>query len=130
MADPNLKGGIVEYQHPADKITMTVGATAVLGGQLVKLSGNRTVIPTAAVTDRPVGVALHDAAIGAKVTIATEGVFPLKAAGAVAAGDTLTPGAVAGTVSTDITTIDAMCLVGIALEAISDTAVGRVKLRL
>lgn len=130
MADPNVKGGVVEYVSPGDNLTMTVGATAVLGGQLVKLSGNRTVIPTAAVTDRPVGVALHDAAIGAQVTVACEGVWPLKAAGAIAAGDTLTPGAVAGTVSTDVTTIDAMSLVGIALEAIADTAVGRVKLRL
>lgn len=131
MAAPNVKGGIVEYVSPGDNLTMTVGATAVLGGQLVKLSGNRLVIPTVAVTDRPVGVALHDAGIGETVTVATEGVWPLKAAGAIAAGDHLTPGAVAGTVSVDNTTpTEAMSAVGHALEAIADTAIGRVKLRL
>lgn len=131
MAAPNLKGGIVEYFAPGDNITCTVGATAVTGGQVVKLSGNRTVVPTTAVTDRPIGVALHDAAIGETVSIATEGVWPLKAAGAIAAGDNLTPGAVAGTVSVDNTTpTEAMSRVGIALEAIADTAVGRVMVKL
>jgi predicted RecA/RadA family phage recombinase len=130
-AAPNVKGGIVEYAHPGDKLTFTVGATPVVGGNVVKLSGNRLVIPTTAVTDRPVGVALHDAAVGETVTVATEGVWPLKAAGAVAAGDNLTPGAVSGTVSPDnATPTEAMSRVGIALEAIADTAVGRVMVKL
>lgn len=137
MADPNLKGGIVEYQSPGDNLSMTVGATAVVGGDVVKLSANRTVIPAGA-NDIPLGVALHDAAIGAVVAVATEGVWPLKAAGAIAAGDLVGTAA-----NADVATIAAAggayvqaeaneyrTVVGIALEAIADTAVGRVKLKL
>ena len=129
MADPSIKGGIVEYQSPADKITCTVGATAVVGGQVVTLSGNRTVIPATAAS-RPFGVAMHDAAIGAPVTVMLEGVAPLKAAGAIAAGDLVEVSATAGSVQSDNATAALGLMVGIALEAIADLAVGRVLLRL
>lgn len=127
MAAPNVKNGITEYVKPGDVISCTAGGT-ITGGQLVQLSGNRTVIACTATT-HPLGVALHDAASGEVVSVATEGVWPVKASGAVAAGDILVSAA-AGAAITDNTTPDAAFLVGIALEAIADTAVGRVKLRL
>jgi hypothetical protein len=129
MADPNVKGGIVEYISPADKITCTVGATPVVGGQVVTLSANRTVIPATAAS-RPLGVAMHDGAVGATVTVMLEGVAPLKAAGAIAAGDLVEVSATAGSVQADNATPALGLIVGIALEAISDLAVGRVLLRL
>jgi predicted RecA/RadA family phage recombinase len=128
MAAPNLKGGIVEYSSPSGKLTMTVGAGGVVGGNIVALSANRTVVK-AGVADHPIGVALHDAAAGEIVTIATQGVWPCKASGAVGFGDTLVVGA-AGTVLTDNSAPDAALFVGVALESIADTASGRVKLRL
>jgi len=139
VAAPNIKGGIVEYFSPASHITMTVGATAVVGGNVVKLSGNRTVIPTVAAADLPCGVALHDAAVGEKVTVALRGVFPLKAIGAIAAGDLVGPSTTSGSVATQAaaggTYVQAEANlwrsnVGQALEAIATTATGRVALRL
>jgi predicted RecA/RadA family phage recombinase len=127
MAAPNVKNGITEYVKPGDVLTLTAGGT-ISAGNLVRISGNRTIVACDA-THAPVGVALHDAASGDAVSVATEGVWPVKAAGAVAAGDMLVAAA-AGAAAPDNTTPDAMFLVGMALEAIADTAVGRVKLRL
>lgn len=127
MAAPNVKNGIVEYVKPGEVITCTAGGT-ISGGNLVQLTGNRTVTVCDA-THHPLGVALHDAASGDAVSVATEGVWPVKASGAVAAGD-IVVAAAAGAAIADNTTPDAAFVVGIALEAIADTAVGRVKLRL
>lgn len=130
------QGGIVEYAAPGDHITVTAGAT-IVGGQMVKLSANRTVIPTAATAEaRVLGVALYNAASGdTNVTVATDGVWPLTASGAIAAGDDLVgaaAGAVAalaaaaGAVAADIN--NARNVVGMALEAITNTNTGRCKL--
>jgi hypothetical protein len=128
MAAPNVKGGVVEYFAPGDRWTATVDeVNGVVGGEVVALTGNRTV-KTCTATDRPVGVAMHDAADDATVTVISEGIVPLKAAGAIAAGD-IVVAAAAGAVAADNTAPDAQFIVGVALEAIADTAVGRVKLR-
>ncbi len=81
--------------------TYTVGATAVVGGQVVELSVAETVIPTAAAGGDVVGVAAHDAAIGAPVTVwPLPGVtHEVTAASAVAVGDNLAAAA-AGQVAT------------------------------
>jgi Uncharacterized conserved protein (DUF2190) len=137
MAAPNLKGGIVEYFSPGDNLTMTVGTGGVVGGNVVSLSANRTVVKAGA-NDIPLGVALHDAAAGEIVTVAVEGVWPCKASGAIGFGDIVGTGA-AGTVATvaaaggtyaQAEANEGRTIVGIALESIADTAVGRVKLRL
>ena len=128
MAAPNLKGGIVEFFAPGDHLTMTAGG-AISGGNIVRLSGNRTVVAATA-ADRPVGIALHDAASGEKVVVATEGVWPAKAAGAITAGDVVEVSATAGSVQADNASSTIYLMVGIALESIADLATGRVKLRL
>jgi hypothetical protein len=137
FAAPNLKGGIVEYKSPGDKDTYTAGGT-IVGGNVVKLSANRTVV-VATANDIPCGVALHDAATGEAVTVAHEGTWPLKAAGAIAFGDLVGTGTVAGTVTTiaaaggtyaQAEANEWRTLVGIAEESIADTAIGRIKLKL
>lgn len=130
-------GGIVEYVSEAERLTVTAGA-AVTGGNVVKLSANRTVIITAATAEAKVlGAALYTVASGdANLTVATDGVWPLVASGAISAGDDVT-GAAAGQVITlapaaaatlaDIN--NARNVIGMALEAISNAAPGRIKLR-
>jgi hypothetical protein len=144
MAGPT--GGIVEYVSPGDFMTFTAGA-AIVGGNVVYLSADRTVQKAAVLNEpRVIGVAIHSAASGdTNLTVCGDGVWPLVAAGAIAAGDNVVAAAaVAGTVSTRIAPADPLVAntaataainavlgrVGKALEAISDTASGRVKLML
>lgn len=130
------QGGIVEYASPSAHLTMTAGA-AVTGGQLVFLSGNRTVTPTTGNLTTCIGVALFNAASGdTNLTVATAGVWPLTASGAITFGDLLVSAA-AGAASTvaavttptaaDVTSTRA--LVGQALESIANAAQGRCKLQ-
>lgn len=120
------KGGIVEYFAPGDHLTFTAGGT-ITGGQLVAVSANRTVVAAGAGSLLVAGVALHDAVSGEKVTVACEGVWPLKATGAISFGDRLI-GAAAGTVAPAGAAPDARTLVGWALESIANAATGRVKI--
>jgi len=50
-------------------VTLTAGGTGLTGGQLVKMSADDTVIPTAATADRAVGVAAHDVGVGGRVSV-------------------------------------------------------------
>ncbi|MBA2741949.1 MAG: DUF2190 family protein [Actinobacteria bacterium] len=127
MPAPNIKGGMIEYVAPAERWTATASAT-VTGGQVVRLTGNRAVGPCG-VGQFPVGIASHDAAAGEVVTVVSSGIVPLKAAGAIAAGDPVITAA-AGAVAADVTAPDAAVMVGRAMEAIADLATGRVKLGL
>ena len=129
MPLPNVAGGITEYRRPGEVGTYTAGGT-ITGGDLVKLSGNRTVIRTTAATDAAAGVALHDAASGEIVAVAAQGVWPLKAGAAISAGDIVIPHATTGTVGPAGAAPDARGIVGQAEEAISGGATGRVRLRL
>lgn len=125
----------VEYFKPGELLTYTVGATpvantpvsGVVPGTLLEFSGDRLVIPAAAGTNLYAGLATHDAAVGAKITVASAGVWPVKAGGVITAGARLITGAV-GTVVVAGAAPDARQLVGVALEAIASGAVGRVKL--
>ena len=135
MTSFNYTNAPQEYFRPGEILTMTVGATAiantpvsgVVPATVVEFSGDRLVIPAAATSMVVAGVALHDAAIGAKVSVACAGVWPVKASGVVTAGARLISGAV-GTVVVAGATPDARAVIGIALEAIGSGAVGRVKL--
>lgn len=73
---------------PGQAVTLTVGATAVVGGRLVEVSVANTVIPAAADSAKVVGVAGFDAATGEPVTVFTRpsGVHRLVASGAIAVG--------------------------------------------
>ena len=90
---------------------------AVTGGQLVTITGNREVSPSAA-GDRSYGIAAFDAAIGDKVTVHTGGVHRVTASGAIAAGAQVE--AAAGGAVAVLATGPA---VGIALEAAADNLV-------
>lgn len=115
-------GDYVPIHNPGHEITLTASA-AITGGQLVMSSGNDTVAPaTAAGGSKYLGVAAHDAANGAKVTVLTGvgQVHESTAAGAVTAGDLLIIGAVTGTVATvGAGTFDKV--VGVAITGAADT---------
>lgn len=78
-------------------------SAAVTGGRLVAVSGAGTVAHAPLNSDKWVGVAARDTAIGAVVNIWRGGVQKILASGAVAAGDRVGPAA-NGTVSTAATT--------------------------
>jgi hypothetical protein len=133
-------GGIVEFVRPGQHATFTAGA-AVVGGNLVRLTGNRSVIPTASTAQTAVvGVALFTAANGdPNLTVAADGVYPLVAQGSIATGDDLTSGSVAGSAAALAAAGAAYVqaeanatrnIVGRAYESISNTATGRAKLML
>ncbi len=83
---PGTRGGQVEKFLPGDRLTCTASA-AVTGGRLVELTGNRTVGPAAAASEKVVGISLYDAAINEKVTIVSEGVWLIRCEATVVAGD-------------------------------------------
>lgn len=126
-----IQGGIVEYASPGDNLTVTAGA-AITGGQMVSLSANRTVIvgtAVLAVAVAVIGVSLYTAASGdTNLTVATDGVWPVTASGAVAAGDCLTPAA-AGALSTLGAAADCRIHVAQALEAAANGVQFRGKLQ-
>lgn len=72
---------------PGQAVTFTA-STAITGGQVVEVTGNRTVgVPTAAASLKTVGTAGHDAAIGDQVVVHLNGpVDTMTAAAAIAAG--------------------------------------------
>ncbi|NDK91043.1 DUF2190 family protein [Gordonia desulfuricans] len=83
---------------PGTAQTFTASA-AVTAGQVVEITGARTVAPTSAASAKVYGVALFDAANGAKVTVSSGGVYELAASGAIAAG-ALVVSAASGAVAT------------------------------
>lgn len=127
-----VSGGIVEFSQGGKETftaTATITADSTNGGQLVELTGNRTIGPAGAASTKAVGVALQSCVSGDVIAVASRGVWPMKASGAIAAGDTLVAAA-AGAVSAAGATPDARTVIGRALEAISNGAVGRVRLML
>jgi hypothetical protein len=106
---------------PGEAITRTA-STAVTGGQLLAVvPANATVTPTAAATAAWLGVAGHDAASGARVTVRKGGVQRLVASGAVTAGDIVVPAA-AGAVASNAAP-GAGQQVGIAITTAANGAV-------
>lgn len=106
----------------ADRLSF-VTAAAVTGGQLLYISAANTVTPTSAATAAWVGIAAHDAASGAVVTVYTVGVHTVAASGSIAAGAAVI-GAAAGAVATVASDAsDGANLVGIALTAAASSLV-------
>lgn len=118
----------VPIHNPGNEITQTASA-AITGGQVLMNSGVNTVAPAAAASLKVVGVAAHDAASGARVTVLSGPgmVHESTAAGAVAAGDQLVSGA-AGTVS-PIGAGTPGQIIGVALTTAADTALVQWKAR-
>lgn len=75
---------------PGHAVTFTASA-AVTGGRLVEVSGDWTVAHAAAGSQKVVGTAGHDAAVGAQVTVHCPGrpIAEANTTAAVAAGDHL-----------------------------------------
>jgi hypothetical protein len=142
---PSIRGGVVEKFLPGDRVTFTVAnGQAATGGKLQKAATGSLVCQDATAGSLlVVGVAMHDAAAGASVTVATEGVWLLKASGQVNAGDRV-KAASSGDVSSvapDVTatptesTIESALgaiqgVVGFALADITTGELGPVKLTL
>ena len=106
---------------PGDEVTYTASA-AVTGGQLVAVTGNRTVGPAGAGSSAWIGVAEYDAAIGEKVTVTSGGIHELTSSGAVAAGANVI-GAAAGAVATIGAETDYSKIVGVAIAAAASNKV-------
>jgi hypothetical protein len=100
---------------PGTDKTLTVGATAVVAGNLVALSAANTVIPTTGATNAWMGVATTDGAVGAKVGITSGGVQELVASAAIGAG--VDVGAAAGGKIVAIGAQTAFQKVGVAMTA-------------
>ena len=77
---------MVEVYPDGKYLPFTAGAD-ITAGQIVELSGDRTVVPAGDGSTKVIGVALINAKSGEKVTVVTEGVVDVIAAGAVSAGD-------------------------------------------
>lgn len=95
---------------PGQSVTFKA-STAITGGRLVEVTGNRTVGTAGVDSAKTIGVAGFDAAIGEDVTVFIGGVQRLTAAGVIAAGAPVTAAA-AGKATTGGTN-----KIGIALEA-------------
>lgn len=121
-----VSGGVVEvFKGGGPDPTYTTSA-AVTGGKMVEITGNRRVAHAAAASAKVVGVAKETASAAEdKIAVASDGVWRLTAAGAIAAGDRVECAA-AGAVRT----LAAGRPVGVALEAIADTALGLVMVTL
>lgn len=102
---------------PGAAITYSVSAD-VASGQVVALTGDRTVAPAGADSALVVGVAGFAAVVGETVTVHSGGVQRPLAAGAIAAGDKVASAA-AGKVATLGASTNA---IGIALAAAADGA--------
>lgn len=105
----------------ADTLTRTTSG-AVVGGQLLYVSGDNTVAKTTAATPAWLGVAAFDAASGAEVTVYTEGVHELGATGAIAAGANVVA-ATNGTVADIAAGTTYNQVVGVALSAAASSKV-------
>lgn len=87
---------VLEYIE--GRMIPVTASAAITAGQIVELTGDNQVAPTGAVSDKVAGVALMDAAVNDAVTVVTEGVVDVIAAGAIAAGG-LVQAAAAGKVA-------------------------------
>ncbi|SFK92570.1 hypothetical protein SAMN05216275_14161 [Streptosporangium canum] len=112
------------YTGGAAPFTMTASAT-VTGGQVLFASGVGTVAPTAGANGAYVGVAAHDAASGARVTVwpipgvVHESVTPA----GVTAGGALTSSTAGGVDSGTLATVAAAgTLIGTALSTAASAA--------
>lgn len=122
MADytPIFTGGAFPY-------TMQAAAT-ITGGQIVQTTGAGTVSPTSAASATVIGVAAHDAASGAKVTVwPIDGVtHELTSTGTIAVGDGITSAAGGAATTGVVATVAAAGqLLGIATTAATGGALVR-----
>lgn len=115
--------------HYISTPAISMAATATItGGRLVETTGNMTVAQAPAASAKVVGVAARDTVSGASTPVYMDGVHDLVATGAIAAGD-IVCAAANGTVAAIGANVFGT-KVGRALEAIANTATGRILLTL
>lgn len=105
--------------HDAVKTVTLIAGAALTNGQVLEVTGARTVAPTGAVTDVVVGVCAETVASGSDVPVALlQGIVEVKAGGGVTAGEICVPdatGTVTGVAGTGALAADQMGI-GIALN--------------
>lgn len=119
-----IRGGQIEKYADNKRWTATVGAAqAATGGLLVEaMAGDRVVRTAQAASLICVGMALHDAAAAAPVTVASAGCWMLTADGTIGAGNKVIPGsATPGRVAVAGAAPDARTIIG---RGIADVTVG------
>jgi hypothetical protein len=99
-----------------ERRTYSAGA-AIAGGQLVYFSADLTVSPTTGATGAWIGVAGHDAASGALVTVYKGGTHLLVASGAIAVGANVIPAASGQVATIGADASDGANIVGVAEKA-------------
>lgn len=121
-------GDYTPLYQPGVAVPYTVGATAVVGGNVVALSApggaqsNGSVIPTTGASAAVLGVATNDAGVGARVTVLRGGVHELVTSAAIPFQAPL-KSAAGGTVAAFVVgTDDAGLLIGYALTATTAAA--------
>lgn len=102
--------------YPEDDSITRKASAAITGGQLVRVSGDGTVAPTTAASADWLGVAGHDAAVDAQVTVWIGGVQRIATAAAIAAGLTV-EGAASGQVAAHTNGTNDVNIVGLTLSA-------------
>ena len=85
----NMIGAIPAEFHANTNLEQKVlkASADVKKGQVVVISGDMTVAPSTAASAKVLGVAMFDAKSGEPVSVETEGLFSMKASGAITAGD-------------------------------------------
>ncbi len=104
--------------HIPGKAYTRQASAAIVGRQLVRVSGSGTVAPTSAASADWLGVAGFDAANGDDVTIYSEGIHLLTASGSITAGATV-EGAAAGAVAAHTNGTNDINVVGVALTTVT-----------
>lgn len=128
-----IRGGQVEKFDDGQRMTFTVGAgQAATGGLLVESMAGDRVVRTAQLGGSllVMGVAIHDAAAQAKVTVALEGVWMLISSGVIGAGNRVVADTTnAGQVKVAGVTPDARTIIGRNLSDSTDQTTTPIKLR-
>lgn len=108
--------------HDAVKTVTLIAGAALANGEVVEVSGARTVTRTNATTDVVVGVAAETVASGSDVPVALlQGIVEVKAGGTITAGQLCVPdatGGVTGVASIAAIPVDSMAI-GVALNGAS-----------
>lgn len=119
---------MVEAYIEGRKIPFTAGA-AITAGQVVELTADETVAPTAGASSKVIGVALMDAAANEKVTVVTEGVVEVVASGAINAGDKVKSAANGQVAAVTLGTDPDYQIIGVALTSAA-AAGDKIKIKL
>jgi predicted RecA/RadA family phage recombinase len=114
--------------RPGHQVTYTAKA-AVVGGQVVVVSGDRQVSPSSGASAAVVGVAGCDAAVGQRVTVESDGVQLLTASTAVAAGDLVSAAANGAVAKLAGSPVDPTLAIGVALTSAAAGAPVQIKMK-